>query len=160
MHKTLDTVYFFLGFGKHPSHCRIRVYEDICPTPLCRRGDYTELAYEPPLGVNVTVVATALWGQPLQGTSIVNDAEGLASEIRDVQEARIRGRARGNRPSELASFTWIQHSPVTRQNVLGTRTDRYARLCFQEGPDGRFQDPTWHRLTREETEHIIGCRLD
>lgn len=161
MHKTLDTEYFFLGFGKHPSHCRIRVYEDVDAQPLPEKGEYAELDWEPQEMVNVVVVATALWGHPRQGTSIVNDAEHLATEIRDVQRARLLGRARARKPAELGTFTWIQHCPPVSGGVLSAfRKERFSLVTFTEDEQGRFRSPKWQRINRGDMEVLVGSALD
>ncbi len=109
----------------------------------------------------MVVVATALWDHPRQGTSIVNDAEHLATEIRAVQRARLLGRARARKPAELGTFVWVQHCPPVPGGVLSAfRDERFSIVTFTEDEQGRFRSPKWKRIPRDQVEVLVGSALD
>ena len=148
MQKTLDTEYPYRNSSNSgSSSCRVRVYEDIDERgcPVGREGR----------SIRTVVVATMSMDCPEQG-SIVNDAEDIATEIRDVQQIRLRHRFRRWMPEvRVGEFIWIQQVMEHERDCL---PDTFDFVSFEE--NGTFRRPTWTKTDRPSVEALIGQALN
>jgi len=149
MIKTLDTEYHYSN-GSHwrSSSCRIRVYEDIDERGCPVGGDERS--------IRTVVVATMSMDRPEQG-GIVNDAEEIATEIRDLQQTRLRHRFRCWTPEvKIGEFVWIQQVVEHEGDCL---PDAFDIVSFGE-ENGVFRRPTWDKTNKAAIEALIGQALD
>ena len=149
---TLDTIHHYLGYGVHPSRCRVRVFAPPRPDEL--PADFCPAA--------LVVVLTELPDNP--GTSVTNAVETIASELMPslVESEGLRDRV-----------IWIEHypsrctGPGTARGKGGAIAESFALVRFEHFDDvgshyGRkawgkgFSGPRWCRIGRDQLERLIG----
>ena len=132
--KTLDAVY------RHPyfcppfvNVCRIRIYET------------------PPNDDRLpTVFVASQLPESMQGTSITNAAEELATEVVRSQRSR-----RLLCPDDARyGAVWVQHYPPGVV-VPADLEERFSVVSFTELPDGSLVRPSWKPAARSWLENTI-----
>ncbi len=142
--KTLDASYVFTADAQIPSTCRIRIFEDLESDPKYGRWP-------------TTVVVTMLWEHPQRGAGIVNRIEEIATELRDLQRIRRRGRF-GKELCDVNDMIFVQHIPPSPNDLLAE--ERFSRVTFKSDCKGVLGGPLWENITRREVTELIQCHLD